>query len=484
MLQDPTATVASGGTGITGWRTMHDDVIATPDAELALVSAPSAGEVDVASADFAIACDGNTNGDVVVTPFIVSGPGTGVFTPTTATVNSDAAIYDTFVFTPAEIGDYIIGFSNNRGLGNPAQVAYQAQSPYVPPVLDTSWVVDFNPAVDFVTSQGTVPSGSAYSGQNNRTNAQTQYAVPNTIASFALGTAASNSNGTLDADSLTRNTYETMRIITDPDDAGRKAYQLRLDPSASGWTADHKLRAQLAAVGTGRRTRPWGTRAWLVGAFRYPASMLSQPIPAQSRGWVSHGGLHTVVDDYGTGGHLQIGFTPGGATPANAQMAITVSTWNAPNWPANPGTDGADRKLLLFAGGTADPVPTDTWIYVAIDYRLWHGCPDPSPSPIPTPTGAFYVRPYVAVGTGPVLPKAPHEGVWGVPYKSGSIGWAQPTYQTNSLYTNPSSTWSVAMEIMSLGVREWIAADAEAANPGGTLTAVDYIEAFKQSREL
>lgn len=349
--------------------------------------------------------------------------------------------------------------------------------------LNTSWISDLNGQHDMVSSQGVVPAGCAdHVGETNSFNVNTQYGGSSVVA-FSLGTAYSGPDGTLDADSLTRDGYETIRLIDDPDDPARKCYELNLDPTATGWTYNDKIRAQLAMSGASRRVRAWGTRTWFVTAFRVPASMKAQAVPAASRGWVVLASFHTTVDDYGGGGMLSIELVPGGESPENASLICKLNSWDAPNWPSASGSgEGPVTTLDLFAGGSGDEVPEDQWIYIALDYSMWHGYADPSAIPVSTPSGPFYVRPHVAVGNSSSVAKTSYSGTWGYPYVAESVGWAEPMYPVVSLYTNPASTWTVPMQVMTLGMSEWLHSDIEETNPGRTITADDVIAAFRASR--
>lgn len=493
MFQDPSNTKVGAGS-IAGWRTNPDAAapIEVPTATLALIAPPSAGEVDVASDPFTVSADGDTLGDVIVTPTIASAPpgGSGTFTPTTLTINSTSNPDDSFTFTPDTVGDYAIGIDNNRGLSNPDPSPYQSQNPYIPPELENNWIVDLHPLRPFGSSQGTVPSGSEdHSGESNTFNAQTQVAGTN-VAAASLSSSGSTSAGTFDADSVTRNAYEWLQIIEDPDNAARNAYVHRLDKTATNWEANKgkAIRAQISQTGNARRIRPWGARTWFVTAVRISASMKAITNP----GFICLTDHHTSANGsvVNTGGdHVGLYFNPGGSIPQNASMRVTINTWNAPNWnTAQGGSEGTKHNLPIFAGGdvVADQVPEDEWIFFAMDYRLWHGFPDIHSSPanrVPTPTGSFYVKPYIAVGSGDVIAKPIYTGTWGYPYEANSTGWDMPTYPVTALYTNPKtgSNWT-SMQVMNLGMREWLMSDIDAENPGRTITAHDIIAAFRASR--
>lgn len=494
MLQDPTNTAIGAGSSAPGWRTNTDEgaPIIPPPAQLALIAPPSAGEVDVASDAATVAADGDTLGDVIVTPVIVSAPpgGSGTFSPTSLTINSVSTPSDGFSFTPDTVGDYSIGLTNDAGLTNPDPFTYQAQSPYVPPELENNWIVDLHPLRSFVDDQGEVPAGAAdHVGESNAFNAQSQYTnngVKDTLKSAPMGGAYNSGGLVLDADSLTRGGDETLQIITDPDNASRNAYVFHLDKTATEWLPNgnsQPIRAQIPATGNPRRTRPWGARTWFCTAIRIPAFMKAVTSP----GFLMFAEHHTSTNSLDTGGdHMGVFFNPGGATPDNASLKITMSTWKSPNWPSTAGDgEGPKYSKTLFAGGSnpADQVPEDEWIFIAIDYRLWHGFPDPSASPVATPTGSFYVKPYVAVADGPVVPKPVYTGTWGYPYAAESTGWQRPVYPVCNLYCNPnaSSNWT-EMEVMNLGMREWLVSDIEAENPGREVTAHDIIAAFRASR--
>lgn len=477
MLQDPTNSALSGGTSILGWRTNPTYSLVAPTATLALVSAPSAGAVNVASSEAVVSVNGETDGDVVVTPYIVSAPpgGSGVFTPATATVNSASAIYDTFTFTPDTVGAYSIGMTNDSGLENPAAFGYSSESPYVPPDLSDKWVTDLHPKRPFGASQGTVPAGCLdHAGEANSFNIQSQYASDSTVQTYPAATLVA---GVLDADSLTRNAYETVNILVDPDNALRDYYRLRVDKTASGWTASgtnhRRVRAQIAATGTARNTRAWGLDTWFVTAFRIPAAMKSILPQSGSSDWLVFADYHTTPStDAATTWALE--FRGGGpTTPENAQMFIRVHHATTPTAPYS------SYDLPLILGGAADEVPADTWIYLMVNFRLWHGYPDPSSAPVATPTGDFYVRPYIAIGSGPVVAKPTHEGLWGIPYPAESVGWARPQYAVVTMYTNPSDFAGDLREAGHLGMQEYLVSDLP---PG--MTAQDILTAFKTSREL
>lgn len=494
MLQDPTNTTTGTHSAIPGWRTNPDAAapIVLPDATLTLIAPPSSGEVDVASDEATVASDGNTLGDVLITPTIVSAPpgGSGTFTPTTLTLNSNSNPSDGFTFTPDTVGDYSIGIDNDRGFTNPDPFTYQSQDPYVAPELDNNWIVDLHPKRPFAASQGEVPAGSVdHEGEANNFNAQTQV-CGTSIASIGLNNAGTATAGTLDSDSLTRNGFEWLRIITDPDNASRDCYEIRLDSTASNWAANKgkATRAQFAATGDPRRARPWGVRTWIAYALRIPATMKA----LTNTGFIIFGGYHTSQNDIGTGGgHSSLSFNSGGSTPENANLHVLVNTWSAPNWATTSagGKEGPKYTLPLFSGGSNvnNQVPEDTWIYIILETALWHGFPDlRSPYETPTPAGPFYIKPYVAVADGSLVPKPVHSGTWGYPYgDTAASGWPYPAYPTNAIYTNPKSgsNWeATGMRVLSLGMREWLVSDIEATNPGRTITAHDIIAAFKASR--
>lgn len=494
MFQDPTNTAHGATSSVPGWRTNPDPAapIIVPDATLTLLAPPSAGEVDVASAEATVSADGDTLGDVVITPTIASAPvgGSGTFSPTSFTINSAGTSFDGFTFTPDTVGDYSIGISNDRGLTDPAPFTYQAQSPYVAPELENNWLVDLHPLRTFVESQDSVPVGSVdHAGESNAFNAQTQ-TCGSTLASKSIGSAGTTTAGTLDADSLTRNAYEWLRIQVDPDNGSRNCYAFRLDKTASNWTGANigkSTRAQIPATGNPRRTRPWGDRTWFATAVRIPSLMRTITNP----GFIMFAEYHTSANGstVDTGGdHVGLFFNPGGATPENSSLKVTLSTWSAPNWStADGGSEGTKHSLTLFAGGSnpADQVPIDTWIFFIMEFSLWHGYPDlRSSSPVDTPTGSFYVKPYVASGdAGALVAKTPYTSTWGYPYEANSTGWAMPAYPVLNLYTNPKSgsNWTT-MEVLNLGMREWLHSDIEAENPGRTITAHDILAAFKASR--
>lgn len=485
MLQDPSNTTVGAGS-IAGWRTNPDTAgpIEVPTATLTLIAPPSAGEVDVASEPATVSADGNTLGDVVLTPTIVSAPpgGSGTFTPTALTINSADTPSDSFTFTPDTVGDYSIGITNNRGLANPDPFTYQSQNPYVAPDLEC-WICDLHPKRPMGASQGTVQAGS-HAGESNQFNVQTQVAGTN-VAAANIATSGSTAAGTIDADSVTRNAYEWLQIIEDPDNAARDTYVFRLDKTATNWEANKgkPIRAQVSMSGNDRRLRPWGAPTWFCTAFRIPAAMKTITNP----GFILLAEHHTTPpNDLGTGGdHVAIYFNPGGAVPENSSLKVTTSTWNWTTYPAIGGSEGTKTSKPIFSGGSnvADQVPEDDWIFVALKYSLWHGYADPSSSPVSTPTGPFYVEPYVAVGDGDVVAKAQITGPWGYPYAANNAGWDYPVYPVLAVYTNPKngSNWTT-MEVMNLGMREWLVSDIEAANPGRTITAHDIIAAFKASR--
>ena len=62
MLQDPTNTAIGTHSAMPGWRTNPDAAApeVVPDATLALIAPPSAGEVDVESDPFTVSADGDT----------------------------------------------------------------------------------------------------------------------------------------------------------------------------------------------------------------------------------------------------------------------------------------------------------------------------------------------------------------------------------------------------------------------------------------
>lgn len=493
MLQDPSNTAIGAHSVVPGWRTNPDAAapIVLPDATLTLISPPSAGEVDVASDVFTVAADGDTLGDVVITPTIVGAPigGSGTFSPTALTINSDSTAFDEFTFTPDTVGDYQIGIANDRGLDNPSPVTYQAQSPYVAPELDNNWIVDLHPKRPFAASQGSVPAGSVdHAGQSNTFNAQTQVAGTS-VASIGLNSAGTTTAGTLDSDSLTRNAFEWIRIITDPDNASRDCYDLRLDATAANWAANKgkAIRSQFSASGNPRRIRPWGIRTWIAYGLRIPASMKA----LTNTGFILFGSYHTSQNDLNTGGgHLSLSFNSGGSNPDNASLHVLVNTWDAPNWASAPGgSEGPKYTLPLFSGGSnaANQVPEATWIYIVLETSLWHGYPDlHSDFETPTPSGPFYIRPYVAIAEGSLVPKKIYNGTWGYPYGGGAnTGWDRPAYPINGLYTNPTngSNWAATgMQVLSLGMREWLDSDIVSENPGRTVTAHDILTAFKASR--
>ena len=488
MLQDPSNTTVGAGS-IAGWRTNPDAAApeVVPDATLALIAPPSAGEVDVESDPFTVSADGDTQGDVIVTPTIASAPpgGSGTFSPTSLTINSVSNPADSFTFTPDAEGDYSIGISNDAGLSNPDPTPYQSQNPYVAPDLESCWICDLHPKRPMGASQGVVPSGSVdHDGESNAFNVQTQVAGTN-VAAASIATSGSTAAGTIDADSVTRNAYEWLQIITDPDNASRSAYVFRLDKTATNWEANKgkAIRSQLSMAGNPRRLRPWGAPTWFCTAVRIPAAMKTITNP----GFILLAEHHTTPpNDLGTGGdHVAVYFNPGGAIPENSSLKVTTSTWNWTTYPATGGGEGTKTTKSLFSGGSnpANQVPEDEWIFIALKYSLWHGYDDPSSSPVDTPAGPFYVEPYVAVADGDVVAKAQLTGTWGYPYAANNAGWDYPVYPVIALYTNPKSgsNWT-EMEVMNLGMMEWLVSDIEAANPGRTVTAHDIIAAFKASR--
>lgn len=496
MLQDRTNTAIGAGSSAPGWRTNTDEgaPIIPPPAQLALIAPPSAGEVDEASDEATVAADGNTYGNIVITPVVVSAPpgGSGVFTPTSITLNSLTNPSDGFSFTPDTVGNYSIGITNNAGLTNPDPFTYQAQSPYVAPELENNWIVDLHPLRSYVDDVGEVPAGSVdHAGEKNAFNVQTQYAG-STVKSAGMGSAYNSGGIVMDADSMTRNGDATHEIIVDPDNPDRNCYVFHLDKTATGWLPNGQsqpLRAQIPMTGDPRRTRPWGARTWLVTAVRIPAFMAGVTSP----GFICLFDWHTSQNDLGSGGdHAGIYFNPGGSVPTNSSLRLTVNTWSSPNWPSTQGDgEGPKTNKTLFAGGSnvADQVPLDEWIFIALDYRLWHGFQDPNTlegsgrNPVPTPTGPFYIKPYVAVGdAGPIVPKPEYTGTWGYPY-GYTDGWDRPAYCKVELYCNPkaASNWT-ELEILNLGMREWLVSDIEAENPGREVTAHDIIAAFRASR--
>lgn len=493
MFQDSTNTVSSGGTGITGWRTNPDNAgpIVVPTADLTLISPPSSGNINEASDPAVVSTDGDTLGDVIVTPTLVSAPpgGSVIFSPTSFIINSTSIPFNDFTITANVEGAYSIGISNNRGLDNPDPFTYAAQDPYVPPELDNNWIVDLHPLRPFGSSQGTVPAGSEdHAGESNTFNAQTEVAGTN-VASVGLSNAGSSPAGTLDSDSLTRNSYEWIRRIEDPSNTARNCYVFRLDKTATDWEA-HKgeaIRSQIPMTGNPRRTRPWGARTWFVTAVKIPSALRSVTNP----GFICLMDLHTSQNDLGSGGDMVgLYFNPGGAIPENSSLRVTISTWSDSDWPnTSGGKEGPKHNITLFAGGStpANQVPVDEWIYFAMDTRLWHGFDDPSDDPVATPTGPFYVKPYIAVGdSGPVVAKTPYTGTWGYPYGVNSAGWDRPYYCKVELYSNPKngSNWT-QMEIYNLGMREWLYSDIEAENPGiEDISAQDIIRNFRESREV
>ena len=490
MLQDPTNTRTGADSAAPGWRTNPTvPSVVVPTATIALLVAPSSGEYQVASADYVVAVDGASDGDVIITPVIISG-GTGTFTPATATVNSVSALYDTFTFTPDSVAEYVLGLTNDRGLSNPTNFGYSSQSP-APPLLDLSesWIMDLHPLRPFAASQGVVPAGCAgHVGDVNNFNLLSEYgATDSGVQVFAAATAVTQADGdTLDSDSLTRNAYETIRIIDDVDEGTiRKCYSLRIDKTTSGWTptANQKIRAQINSAGNARNTRDWGLDTWWITAIRIPASMKSSPLPSGTYDWLVFAGHHTTVATVAQS-TFRLDFRGGGPTaPENAQLFIEV------NWQKTPSASTYTTvKLPLIAGmgSLTQPqeVPEDTWIYIIVNHRMWHGY-TPATSDIPTdkiPTGNFYVHPYLAIGDGPAVPKTQHNGLWGAPYPAGSVGWDRPHYPEIAMYTRTAGFSDDIRQVDNLGMQEYLVSDNPDPVNYPTLSAQHILDAFKESR--
>lgn len=491
MLQDPTNTIVGAASVAPGWRTNPTvPPVVVPTATLALLVAPTSGESGVASADYVVAVDGASDGDVIITPHIVSG-GTGTFTPTTATVNSVSAPYDTFTFTPDSVAEYVLGLTNDRGLGNPDPFGYSSQSPAPPPLdLSKSWVTDLHPLVPFGSSHDVIPAECAdHAGEINTFNLLSEYASPSGIKTKKADTTSSDADGTLDADSWTRNAYETFRIIDDVDEGTtRKCFSLRIDKTASGWTttgaAHRKVRAQINTTGSDRLTRDWGLDTWFVTAVRIPATMKSIPPQTGTFDWVVLAGHHTA-EATAASETFRLDFRGGGpSAPENAELFLRV------HHQPTPGTTAAytqtDLPLIPGLSAATAPleVPADTWIYLIVNHRMWHGY-TPATTDLAAdkiPTGEFYVRPYIAIADGPAVPKTPYNGLWGIPYPAGSVGWQRPHYPKLSVYTNPTDFSDNVRHADFLGMQEYLSSDNPDPVNYPVLSAQNILDAFKASR--
>jgi hypothetical protein len=87
------------------------------------LSGPSSGRKNVASSPFTVSLpnDATTSGTVVITPS--DGGAGGTFTPSTVSLTV-AAPSATFTYTPSTYGARTISTSNDRGLTDPAQIAF------------------------------------------------------------------------------------------------------------------------------------------------------------------------------------------------------------------------------------------------------------------------------------------------------------------------------------------------------------------------
>lgn len=99
-----------------------DDPVAVTSLSL---TGPDTGLVGVASASFTVSVAGPVATAIVVTPGSSSGGGT--FAPTSVSLTA-AAPSATFTYTPTTAGARTIGVTNDRGLANPAGIAYTATS--------------------------------------------------------------------------------------------------------------------------------------------------------------------------------------------------------------------------------------------------------------------------------------------------------------------------------------------------------------------
>lgn len=500
VFQDPTAVAVSGGTGISGYSVTGTESVGggggPGTATALLLAAPSEGEWGEPSEEFVVTPNGNVSGTLTVTPAaMLGGLSAGTFNPTSQAITGGTSAE--FIFTPNVIGSITVSFTNDGGLANPASVTYLSVTPAPDPIdLSDKWLIDINPERDFETSQGTIPAGVTAAaatstsgaidskvGQDNRPRASIELKNGSGIQNVNLWQNFSY----VDADAIQygasgHTTYEVLRIVADPDDAGQKAYHVRLNKDAVG-SGGSKCRCELTVTGTDTRFEEWGTEEWMVFGFRFPSywrSVSGGPFCLIAQFHDSPGGL--------TGGAMiDVEFVGGSGNASACKLQSTVKLYNNPDWPVNQDSKVKDNYDQAVADNERN-LAADTWHWVVLHYRSGNGhldypnyvnsgnwgAPDDTVYGPRDPDDVF-VEMYHAVGDALPTVAWRYDGFWGSPHAPGDpeAEKRRVGYWKTGIYTSTSFDQNDDRHMYFKGLRVYRASNA----PG--MTVFDVLRDFR-----
>lgn len=380
MFQDPTSTAVGGGTGITGWRTNGTDQAPSPASAL-LVAGPTQGDVNVAAEPFLVTANGILAAFVTVTPSAAGG--TVSWSPTSAVLTSGGSV--SFVPTPSTIGTLTFTFSAS-GLSS-AIAVYESESPTLVVDLDTTWMINIDPATAFEGSHGTIPAGvvahDATPDPNYSPALLSKVGVTNRPrTTITLGDGGGDLTYNLDqdhgADSTTTTilpcnldpTYPMLSRVADPDNGAKWSFRHEGDKTRMGWTSGNKWRIFLQPTLEAQRSDDWGCEHWLAFGFRLDADWAD----------ASRGPYHHLIDIHCQnnglmgGSDFDLDIQPGGGAADGIQFQFTVKRYKLSTWPQNQ--DLKNKTNHEFTTTMAGGFQTLTRYWGVLHWKTGNGFPD------------------------------------------------------------------------------------------------------------
>lgn len=505
MFQDPTSIAVEGGTNISGWRTSATEQ-AAPVAGRLLSAGPTQGEVDVAAAPFVITADGTLSASVLVTPS-ASG-GTVSWSPTSATLTSGGNV--SFVPTPSTIGSLTFTFSA-PGLSS-AVALYESESPTITVDLDTTWMINIDPATAFEGSHGSIPAGVVAHAATPDPNYSPALAdksgvtnKPRTTITLGDGGGdlAYNLNQDYGADSTATAilpcnldpTYAMLSRVADPDNAAAWCYRHEGDKTRMGWDGSSKWRIYVQPTAEGQRSDDWGCEHWLAFGFRLDADWTHA-----TRGPYFHIiDIHDQNNGLLGGSAFDVDIQPGGGAGDGIQIMFTVKRYRLDTWPQNQ--DSKNKVNHEFTTNIAGGLQPLTRYWGVLHWKTGNGFPDyPTYDPAVggdpgTPVWGTYgstdpndpfVELFIAEDAGDpqsvfrwdndfAIANGIENGFWGGPVpttQSAAVKKYQPYVQLG-LYTSmkfaPTAQVGNVFGLYTKGYVQWRAKDVEGINEEAVL---------------